>query len=209
VKRLLVCLFFCLFIIGGNGDCSSLRMEDPNSLYFLTNTGEQLHRCKVPDMVILDDKLPDRIVELTKNAVEYWNSIGTKPIFFFAGTSPFAIDLVSNSKVITIFDMPEVLREIKDDEYNLAFTHLQGLADGCISVTNIFLDLTKLNDMSDVKVETAIRHELGHALGFDHSERSVDLMYKSINSRLMKNKDLSGWEIKAFNRFYSEVGKDK
>jgi len=61
-----------------------------------------------------------------------------------------------------------------------------------------------LNAIKERNIETirsAIRHEIGHLLGFQHSKRPTYIMYESIDN-LFNQKVLSDWEIEAFKVGY-------
>lgn len=189
----------------------SLRMKSPLDLYLKTEKNIPVYRCgnSITELLFVESDLPQKIKDMVARSAEYWNSLGSRKLFLYSGDTVLGPEDPESGGFIVIGDMPTELKERyrkeKDEgaKKTLGVTALRYNEDtGCISEYSIFLDVERLISVPDMQAEIAIRHELGHTLGFHHSERNVDLMYKSVVKDPNKIKEMSDWEIEAYNIFY-------
>lgn len=77
---------------------------------------------------------------------------------------------------------------------------------GCIIATSIDIELSNAcGDASSATLDTDMRHEIGHAMGFVHSEFREDLMFHASPAGLNKARDLSVEELMDVHAVYGGV----
>jgi predicted Zn-dependent protease len=79
-------------------------------------------------------------------------------------------------------------------------------ATGCIDALSIDIELSNAcGDVSSATLDTDMRHEIGHAMGFVHSEFREDLMFHASPAGLNKARDLSVEEMIDVTTVYGGV----
>lgn len=174
----------------------------PIDMFMLNDFGHPEHRCSdTPDFVVVDKHISTKIANIIKRSVDYWNSIGVRKVFMYIGYYDRDISEVLRAEgFIAITGMSKKDKESRRFS-NLAATSVSSIKNGCIHASYILLKLDRFEKMDKDKAETAIRHELGHTLGFTDSWRIKDLMYGTIMSR-DSLKVLSKEEIESYHVFY-------
>lgn len=120
----------------------------------------------------------------------YWNASTGQSLFYDGG----AVDTEPAESIVKIQVQPGKMY-YKGKEVCGKTDYLVRLPDGCITCQVIVLSGYCLNHSSAAGIETVIRHELGHALGFVHAESANGLMYEETALYRSEPKDLSEEEL--------------
>jgi predicted Zn-dependent protease len=68
-------------------------------------------------------------------------------------------------------------------------------------ILKVFITIYDSEKLSDIQLESIVRHEFGHALGLPHTNNSKDLMSESIP---MNNSYISQCDINTLEKSYNE-----
>lgn len=187
-----------LIILCAFGASCSLFRGEPPSLYKVTETNKPLRQCNLPILYKINDNVPLDTRTAIINAFNYWDDLSNEKLFLFLGiTNLTIIDSIIGDTIIV------EIEEHKPYKDGLAYVHRNWFASGCLfgGGIRIYRDTFRLPIKG---LESVLRHEVGHVLGFGHSPLGSDLMHESIRpSKYLKG--ASEWEIKAFNIYYNRT----
>lgn len=180
--------------------------RDPVKLYReIPNTKLRAKQCNPPLFYLISEKIPPRHRKTIREAFDYWNGIAreygkkNKRLFFHGGKTEL---LAESGEPIPIQGIVGVfLVEREEPGPALAITAYHDLENGCIKSADIAIYRDVLDTYDEDIIISAMRHEIGHVLGFTHSPVPWHLMYYSIDS-VFKDVELHEWEIEAFKVYY-------
>lgn len=176
--------FLLLFLFLFVGSCSPFSYvfsdsrvpieETAPSFSLISNKGQSIKQCDEKILYAISDNLPVAFHDIVRRGFDYWNALLEHKKFYYIGivdytpmdpeTSGFIIIGVSSERDSNIYGFTK---------YD--YDH----GTGCMSSTKIFLTPSCLQD-SDVLMESVVRHEIGHVLGFGHSKDEKHLMWYKI-----------------------------
>ncbi len=198
-KLLLITLATILFLFSVSS-CTVLR-DRPISLYKkVKNTKISLHRCGLPVIYLINKDVPENVKTIIIRSFKYWDDLTEKNLFFYMGITNWSSDDI-RSGIIVVVDIKELKTVEHEANGALAYTNLIWYTiSGCLSNGGITIYKSSL-ELSDDRLESIIKHEVGHILGLGHSPHSRDLMHEVIRV-FDRKKDLTEWELKAFKIYY-------
>lgn len=186
-----------------------VRNQPPESLYFLTKSKNHKRQCNVPILYSLNENMSLEAKEYAVNAFNYWNDVFGGSLFVYAGELSYQVGSPEASAFIMVevrekFNYYDNNDDLQRAEDVAAITSFKYNEDGCMFATGIIVFEDSLKKWGSKKIETVIRHEIGHTLGFHHSEVLEDLMYPtaSLNFGQKHPKEISDWEREAFMLYY-------
>jgi len=195
MRRIFILLFLLL------SGCASIKFNaeplrpDPLMLYHLSVTMEPAHQCSLPVFYAIHEDISDELEQQIIRSFEYWDDLTDKNLFFYLGR----IKEVKNPDLI---ESDIIIVEKLNEDKQLAITEIQwNTITHCIFKTTISIPKETLH-LPKSAIEAIIRHEIGHVLGFDHSNIKRDLMYPQYDTEKGELKGLSNWELKSFQLMY-------
>jgi matrixin len=160
------------------------------------------------------DNVP-ALVEATQRAVEAWNAASSMRLVFDPKTSVRAVGANAHPGGIVVrWAGGSWDHDQKWLGYTaLAFATSTGVAvSASVTINDASVHWTTLHDDENEKREAAARqlfdlpatvtHEMGHALGLDHSEIEAATMYASTRPGETKKRELNGDDISAVDSLY-------
>jgi hypothetical protein len=180
--------------------CGCLK-PNPIELYRKIGNDTYTHQCNLPIFYGVDASVPDELKPVIINAFNYWDSLFEYNLFFYVGDN---LDKeVVDSGAVVIVGISK--KESEPVDKMKSITHIGPIynIEGCMPNPRI-----KINNgiliFNDNSIETVVRHEIGHVLGFIDTTDSDDIMHRTIDMLLYidEPKEASEWEKKAFEIFY-------
>jgi len=202
---ILVPTIAAVFTITGILGCYLLPREPVKLYREIPETELRAKQCNPPLFFLISEKIPPEKQKPIRDAFDYWNEIAEKHgqkhkrLFYHGGTTEL---LTESGKPVPVPGIVGVFMiERKEPGPALAVTIYNDQEDGCIKSADIAIFKDVLDKYDNALIGAVMRHEIGHTLGFAHSEVPWHLMYFSIDS-VFKHIELHEWEIEAFKLYY-------
>ena len=172
----------------------------PIELYRKIGNNSYTHQCDLPIFYGMDKSVPEELKPVIIKAFDYWDSLFKYNLFFYIGDN-LDEEIVDSEAMVVV----KIVEEKDSFDKSGATTHISAIYNikGCMPNPRIEVK-NRILIFNDNSVETVLRHEIGHVLGFIDSQYEEDLMYKTINLffYIDKPKEASEREKKAFEIYY-------
>ena len=182
-----------------------LVMSCAHSYSHVTGTGATIRLCSLPELVVIGSDVPKEYHSTIVSGLKYWNEAVGKQVFFDMGKVDFTAYSDESNAFLTVSVMNEAVTEtIPYRNHTRATTQFRyNTSSGCIDRVKMLINPNSLDGDLD-RFETTVRHELGHALGLEHSPTFTDIMSIAPSSeRTMQHPiDASDEEVAAVRAIY-------
>jgi hypothetical protein len=165
-----------------------------------------LHQCEYPVSFAISKNVDAMYHRLIWEQFEFFNTLdmpeGSRRLLFsYIGLIDEAPDEVQNYKTLYI-GYPAIYEKTSDPDSLAYLWHRYFPQSGCMASGHIALRPGEFEKLPYNTMVSVVRHEIGHALGFTHSETKGDLMYPQVPLDLEAPQTLSPGELEAFRIYY-------
>lgn len=163
------------------------------------------HRICAQQTILCSDKLDSATCESLGEAVEFWNNRAHTTLFRYGGAGPFVPDLstLDTSIVVSgVWPAGVPLPARVEGQTLMAFTsHLDHPVSFCLRDAGVFVFIRPDATTAEA-LQNALRHELGHVLGFTDTLDPTAVMFKYESSDTHSLTDLSDPEWSSLKALY-------
>jgi predicted Zn-dependent protease len=142
-----------------------------NSIIFLTSMSLGFNLYANPYPVIINTNIKGKYLQEIKEAANEWNKAAGKRIIIIR-YFPYVYQLRDDGKSTLKFGNP------RKGEAGTTYRTRTYSNSGYLQ--EIEADIVVKNDLSDKQFFHTVLHELGHAIGLDHSNNPNDIMYPTL-----------------------------